>query len=104
MRYNLWFSVSSGKPPQCRNDKPEGRVSCGLSGITQSQCEGKGCCYDEKIPVVPHCFFPFSESKSSTIVPRKLFTCIKLECVKFIKKELYHKNDERSLYLRISPI
>ena len=32
------------------------RVNCGYGGMTQAQCEAKGCCYDEKEWGVPWCF------------------------------------------------
>jgi hypothetical protein len=36
---------------ECRPDAAEGdRGDCGFQGVTQSECEAEGCCYDESNP------------------------------------------------------
>uniref|UniRef100_G3U055 Trefoil factor 1 n=1 Tax=Loxodonta africana TaxID=9785 RepID=G3U055_LOXAF len=34
------------------------RSNCGYPGITREKCQNKGCCFDDKIPGVPWCFYP----------------------------------------------
>ena len=48
---------------QCKQ-YPHSRAECGWAGITQQQCESKGCCYDESVPNVKWCFRGESESQS----------------------------------------
>ena len=40
----------------CHVVNPKERKDCGWSGITESQCESKGCCYDSSIPDAYNCF------------------------------------------------
>nr|XP_045359949.1 trefoil factor 2-like [Camelus bactrianus] len=37
---------------------PNSRSNCGYSGITATDCEKKGCCFDNKVMGVPWCFYP----------------------------------------------
>ncbi|XP_053310256.1 putative gastrointestinal growth factor xP4 [Spea bombifrons] len=37
---------------------PEARVDCGSPGITQAECNNKGCCFDSSVPEVIWCFTP----------------------------------------------
>ncbi|CAH2219070.1 trefoil factor 1, partial [Pelobates cultripes] len=32
------------------------RVNCGFPGITATECENKGCCFDSAIQGAPWCF------------------------------------------------
>uniref|UniRef100_A0A8C3FKU4 P-type domain-containing protein n=1 Tax=Chrysemys picta bellii TaxID=8478 RepID=A0A8C3FKU4_CHRPI len=34
------------------------RTNCGYSGISVKECVTKGCCFDDKYPGVPWCFYP----------------------------------------------
>ena len=36
----------------------EDREDCGEPGITQTECEENGCCYDDKVPNTKWCFTP----------------------------------------------
>ena len=44
----------------CTAIRPGDRLDCGYPGISESTCEGKGCCYDEK-PGTNWCFYPAGE-------------------------------------------
>ncbi|RYC27069.1 hypothetical protein, partial [Ciceribacter ferrooxidans] len=35
------------------------RVDCGGPGITRDQCKALHCCYDEKVPNTPWCYYPY---------------------------------------------
>uniref|UniRef100_A0A8C9A6P4 Trefoil factor 1 n=1 Tax=Prolemur simus TaxID=1328070 RepID=A0A8C9A6P4_PROSS len=37
---------------------PQERVNCGFPGVTSSQCESKGCCFDDAVAGYPWCFYP----------------------------------------------
>lgn len=54
-------SEALGGASQCNVTAPTERRDCGFSGITQSQCEDKGCCYHAVTPNpqhIPFCFHP----------------------------------------------
>uniref|UniRef100_A0A2K6GPR1 Trefoil factor 1 n=1 Tax=Propithecus coquereli TaxID=379532 RepID=A0A2K6GPR1_PROCO len=38
--------------------EPRERVNCGFPGVTSSECESKGCCFDDAIAGYPWCFNP----------------------------------------------
>ncbi|KAL9955738.1 hypothetical protein ACROYT_G037106, partial [Oculina patagonica] len=44
-------------PPRCLVDQDQ-RIDCGFEAMTQMQCKGKQCCYQDNVPSgVPHCFY-----------------------------------------------
>merc|ERR1711976_901292 len=40
------------------NVEPQQREECGYAGISSDECEGKGCCFNDKTPGVKWCFKP----------------------------------------------
>ncbi|KAM4044993.1 putative gastrointestinal growth factor xP1 [Anomaloglossus baeobatrachus] len=40
--------------------EPHLRENCGGSGITQQECNEKGCCFSDQVYNVPWCFHPIS--------------------------------------------
>ncbi|XP_065432138.1 trefoil factor 2-like [Chrysemys picta bellii] len=38
--------------------KVKERTNCGYGGISEKECITKGCCFDDKYPGVPWCFYP----------------------------------------------
>uniref|UniRef100_A0A8C3FLP0 P-type domain-containing protein n=1 Tax=Chrysemys picta bellii TaxID=8478 RepID=A0A8C3FLP0_CHRPI len=50
----LWIS---GNQCECAMDVKE-RKNCGYSGISEKECQTKGCCFDSEYPGVPWCFHP----------------------------------------------
>jgi len=40
----------------CNDVNPSDRVECGFNGITRTECENKGCCWDDSIENVRWCF------------------------------------------------
>ncbi|XP_073928442.1 trefoil factor 3 [Castor canadensis] len=47
---------------QCKVPAKE-RVDCGYPGVTQEQCNNRGCCFDSSIRQVPWCFKPLQETE-----------------------------------------
>lgn len=63
MKFNLNFS----------------RQDCGYAGISSTQCQSRGCCWDSSVPNVPWCFhgpsrptpFPTTPAPPTTLPPSK---------------------------------
>ena len=38
----------------------EQRYDCGFDGITEAECESRGCCHNSTVngTIAPHCFYP----------------------------------------------
>ncbi|NP_001089064.1 trefoil factor 3, gene 2 S homeolog precursor [Xenopus laevis] len=45
---------------QCEIE-PKSRINCGPPGISQTECNNKGCCFNSRISGVIWCFYPKPE-------------------------------------------
>ncbi|OCT93704.1 hypothetical protein XELAEV_18011379mg [Xenopus laevis] len=56
--YFSFNPILAPPPTECAAD----RVDCGYGGITQEECEGKGCIFDSTIPETKWCFYTVAEA------------------------------------------
>ncbi|EHB03614.1 Trefoil factor 3 [Heterocephalus glaber] len=58
-----WADEYVGLSPNQCVVPPKDRVDCGYPGVTQKQCNNRGCCFDSSIRNVPWCFKPLQETE-----------------------------------------
>uniref|UniRef100_A0A8C5LXL7 P-type domain-containing protein n=1 Tax=Leptobrachium leishanense TaxID=445787 RepID=A0A8C5LXL7_9ANUR len=68
---------------ECDNTNPKSRVDCGYEGINEENCtKDRICCYDEKTPGVPWCFY-----KNLTAVRRICLPSNRVKCASYNENE-----------------
>uniref|UniRef100_H0XSV1 Trefoil factor 1 n=1 Tax=Otolemur garnettii TaxID=30611 RepID=H0XSV1_OTOGA len=56
--FSLALSTLAEGPTETCSMLPKERVNCGFPGVTASECQNKGCCFDSSVPGYPWCFTP----------------------------------------------
>uniref|UniRef100_A0A452I0N6 P-type domain-containing protein n=1 Tax=Gopherus agassizii TaxID=38772 RepID=A0A452I0N6_9SAUR len=51
------------------------RTNCGYAGISDKECETKGCCFDDKYPNVPWCFYPHLKTGECAMNVKEQMNC-----------------------------
>uniref|UniRef100_A0A8C5LRR3 P-type domain-containing protein n=1 Tax=Leptobrachium leishanense TaxID=445787 RepID=A0A8C5LRR3_9ANUR len=74
------FSSANGQAALTQAQCAVARINCGESGITQKECNAKGCCFDSHTPDADWCFY--SKHQDGKCHPRSVFMN-RLMCLSF---------------------
>ncbi|XP_008575136.1 PREDICTED: trefoil factor 1 [Galeopterus variegatus] len=66
--FTLVLSTLAEDQTELCDVSPRERVNCGYPGVTASDCEKKGCCFDDTVSGYPWCFYTTkSTSEAGTV-------------------------------------